>query len=294
VPLDKAMSRHSKKYMINGLLSDGAEGDFLSTNRAFKLGDGFFETIRIMDGTIPFWDVHFKRIKATCSALNLELSPVFESAFLKKSLLQLMYNQNIDQGGRLRLTIFREGGGAYTPETNRAGYIAEVVPYFPNQFVVSDRGASLGTFTEMRKMPSKLSRFKLMGNHVSLQAATWAKSEGYSEAILLNASDRIAETTSGNIFTVKAGKVKTPSLKEGGVAGVMRMTIINLCLQHGIPVYEADMDERDILDAEEVFFTNAIVGIQWVTSFKHKRFYHKLSDRLVSRLNDLVRDSVEA
>ncbi|MEM9053543.1 MAG: aminotransferase class IV [Bacteroidota bacterium] len=288
------MSSVQQKYMINGLLSDGAESDFLSRNRAFKLGDGFFETLRVVDGRIPFWNAHFKRIQATCKALRLELTPVFESEFFKKSLLQLIYDRGIDQGGRLRVTVFREGGGAYTPETNRAGYVAEVVPYFPNHFIVPDRGASLGTFTDMTIVPNKLSAFKMMGNHISLQAAVWAKSENYSEALLLNDSGRLAETTSGNIFTVKGGKVRTPALKEGGVAGVMRMKIINLCLQEGIPVYESDMDETDILSAEEVFFTNAIVGIQWVGSFRHKRFYHKLSDHLVDALNKLVQEEVVA
>jgi len=280
--------------MINGLSSEGTESDFLSRNRAFRLGDGFFETIRVVNGSIPFWDAHFKRITATCRALRLELTPVFESAFLKKSLLHLIDNRGIDQGGRLRITVFREGGGAYTPETNRAGYVAEVIPYFPNQFIVPDRGASLGTFDGMAIVPSELTPFKLMGNHISLQAAAWAKAENYSEALLLNNSGRIAETTSGNIFTVKGGKVRTPALKEGGVAGVMRMKIINLCLQEGIPVYESDMDETDVLSAEEVFFTNAIVGIQWVGSFRHKRFYHKLSDHLVDALNRLVQEEVVA
>ncbi|MCZ4408428.1 aminotransferase class IV [Cryomorphaceae bacterium 1068] len=287
------MSLTQPKYLINGYLSEGAESDFLSRNRAFRLGDGFFETIRVVDGHIPFWDAHYKRLSATCKALRMEMSPVFESKFLRKSLQELISAQQIREGGRLRITVFREGGGAYTSDSNRAGYVAEVVSYFPNRFVVPDRGASLGTFTDLQKTPGKLSKFKLMGNHYSLQAAAWAKAEKFSEALILNDSGRIAETTSGNIFTVKGGKVRTPGLKEGGVAGVMRMALINVCLQEGIPVYESDLDETDILAAEEVFFSNAIIGVQWVGSFRHKRFYHKLSDFLVDALNERVKSGVE-
>jgi branched-chain amino acid aminotransferase len=287
------MSVTQPKYLINGYLSEGAESDFLSRNRAFRLGDGFFETIRVVDGHIPFWDAHYKRLSASCAALRMEMPPVFESKFFRKSLQELISAQQIREGGRLRITVFREGGGAYTSESNRAGYVAEVIPYYPNRFVVPDRGASLGTFTDLQKTPGKLSKFKLMGNHYSLQAAAWAKAENFSEAIILNDSGRIAETTSGNIFTVKSGKVRTPGLKEGGVAGVMRMVLINICLQEGIPVYESDLDETDILAAEEVFFSNAIVGVQWVSSFRHKRFYHKLSDFLVDALNEEVKSGVE-
>ncbi|MGB6036748.1 MAG: aminotransferase class IV [Cryomorphaceae bacterium] len=286
------MSIKQPKYLINGSLSDGPESDFLSRNRAFRLGDGFFETIRVVDGHIPFWDAHYKRMAATCKALHMDLPPVFEPNFLRKSLQELISIEQIREGGRLRITVFREGGGAYASETNRAGYVAEVVPYFPNRFVIPDRGASLGTFTELQKTPGKLSKFKLMGNHYSLQAAAWAKFENFSEAIILNDSGRIAETTSGNLFTVKGGKVRTPGLKEGGVAGVMRMTLINICLAEGIPVYESDLDETDILAAEEVFFTNAVAGVQWASSFRHKRYYHKLSDFLVDALNNRVKIEV--
>lgn len=287
------MSIKQPNYLINGYLSAGTESDFLSRNRAFRLGDGFFETIRVVDGHMPFWEAHYKRLFATCKALRMEMSPVFDPKFLRKSLQELISVQQIREGGRMRITVFREGGGAYTSETNRAGYVAEIVPCFPNNFVIPDRGASLGTYTDLQKSPGKLSKFKLMGNHHSLQAAAWAKTENFTEAILLNDSGRIAETTSGNIFTVKGGKVRTPSLREGGVAGVMRMILINICIQKGIPVYEADLDETDILSAEEVFFTNAIVGIQWVSSFRHKRYYHKLSDFLVDSLNERVKNKVE-
>jgi branched-chain amino acid aminotransferase len=287
------MSLKQPTYLINGCLSEGAESDFLSRNRAFRLGDGFFETIRVVDGHIPFWDAHYKRLSATCKALRMEMPPVFESGFMRKSLQELISVQQVRAGGRLRITVFREGSGAYTSDSNRAGYVAEVAPYYPNQFVVPDRGASLGTFTDFFKPYGKLSKYKLLGNHYSLQAAAWAKSENFSEAILLNSHGRIAETTSGNLFTVKGGKVRTPSLKEGGVAGVMRMTLINICLQEGIPVYESDLDETDVLAAEEVFFSNAIVGVQWVGSFRHKRFYHKLSDFLVDELNARVKSAVE-
>jgi len=288
------MSLNQPKYLINGYLSEGAESDFLSRNRAFRLGDGFFETIRVIDGHIPFWDAHYQRLCATCKALRMEMPPVFDSDFLRKSLQELISAEQIREGGRLRITIFREGSGAYASDTNRAGYVAEVTPYFPNSFVVPDRGASLGTFTDFQKPSSKLSKFKLLGNHYSLQAAAWAKSENFNEAILLNSAGRIAETTSGNLFTVKGGKVRTPSLREGGVAGVMRMILINICLQEGIPVYESDLDETDVLAAEEVFFSNAIVGVQWASSFRHKRFYHKLSDFLVDALNAQVKAEVEA
>ena len=86
------MSVTPPKYLINGYLSEGAESDFLSRNRAFRLGDGFFETIRVVDCQIPVWDAHYKGLSATCVAVRMEMPPFLNPNFSEsrcKSLCQL-------------------------------------------------------------------------------------------------------------------------------------------------------------------------------------------------------------
>lgn len=279
------MSKATRKYLINGALHSEVNGDFLSFNRAFRLGDGFFETIRVVDGELPFWGAHLARIEAAAEVFGMVLPPYMTKDFFHKSLTELIKSVNVETGGRLRLTIYRDGGGAYAPDTDRAGYVAEVLPHYPNRFVLEDKGAALEIYPGGVKVRDRFSGFKVMGNQLSIQAARHCKQWGIDEAILVNAEGRFAETTSGNIFVVKEGIVRTPALSEGGVAGVMRMVVINTCVESGIPIFESELVESDLITADEVFYTNAVSGIKWVSRFRDKRYFHNLSDRLVEEIN---------
>jgi len=287
------VSKKTQKYLINGAICPGASANFLSRNRAFRLGDGFFETLKVVDRKMPFWNAHMARMEAACKLFGMEIPETMSPDFLLKSVQSLIEENGLESGGRLRITVFREGGGAYAPETDQAGYVAELTPHYPNHFVLDDRGASLEIFRKAYKIPDAYARFKVMGNRLSIDAARYSKSKGCDEAVLINADGRFVETTSGNLFTVKNGRIKTPSLKEGGVAGVMRMAIINLCLDLGVPIFEGELGEKDLLQADEVFFTNAIAGIKWVAGFREKRYFHNMSGKLVSEMNRRISGKVE-
>jgi len=68
----------------------------------------------------------------------------------------------------------------------------------------------------------------------------------------------------------------------------MRMQVINLAIELGIPVFECHVTPNLLLDADEVFLSNAVSGVRWVVSFRNKRYYHKLSSYLIAQLNTLA------
>lgn len=278
--------------VFNGGLYQDLPHDFYIDNRAFRLGDGFFETIRVIHGRIFRWEAHYARIVACCKALQIEIPPVFTSDFMLSAMYKVMEKNAITGGGKIRITFFREGSGTYRPESNRLGFVMEATAHHPNEYMVKDQGLNVEIYTEMRKTPSPLSLFKIMGNHVYIQASVWAVANNYHDALILNHENHIIEATSSNIFVVKNTALYTPSLRSGCVGGVMRMSVINAALRLGIQVYESDLDVNDITYADEVFLTNAISGIAWVSSFRNKRYYHKLSDKLVGKLNRI--ESIDA
>ena len=65
----------------------------------------------------------------------------------------------------------------------------------------------------------------------------------------------------------------------------MRMKVINLALESGIKVYESSITAGHLLSCDEIILTNAIQGVKWVRSYKTKRFFHKISDKLIELLN---------
>lgn len=271
------------------ILSDGtlvpkSELGSSRINRAMLLGDGFFETVRVIGGRPHAWEAHHARIAACCKALSLEPQEHMDSAFLLRGIYKLLEAHGA-RHARLRFTFFRKGGGAYTPETNRLGFIGECVPLVHGDFQVREEGVHLGLYTGLKKFRSPLAPYKLLGNHVYIQAAEWAARLHYDDVLVCNDADEIIEGTASNLFVVSGGALHTPPLSSGCVGGVMRMSVLNAAMDSGIPCFESTLEEGDILNAEEVWLTNAVKGISWVRSFRDKRFFHKKADRITALLN---------
>ena len=104
--------------------------------------------------------------------------------------------------------------------------------------------------------------------------------------LIVNDKGSILESSSCNLFVVSNGVLYTPGLDEGCLAGTMRMQIINLAVSNGIKVYECNILPQNLLAADELFFTNAIRGINWVGGYRTKRYFNNMSRKFVALLND--------
>jgi branched-chain amino acid aminotransferase len=103
-------------------------------------------------------------------------------------------------------------------------------------------------------------------------AAVYKKESGFDESIILNTKGNIADTIYANLFLIKNEKIYTPALSEAPVDGVMRKQVLQLAKKQGYKIYEEAITGNDLTNADEIFLTNAIKGIQWVGQFKNK-FY---------------------
>jgi branched-chain amino acid aminotransferase len=119
-------------------------------------------------------------------------------------------------------------------------------------------------------------------------ACLYASENGLDDALIQNAGGSIIEATSANIFIVSNGVLYTPELKDGCIAGTMRMQIINIALDNNIKVYECTITPQYLLAADEIFLTNAIYGIQWISSYRTKRYFNEMAHHLVDLLNGHV------
>jgi len=96
------------------------------------------------------------------------------------------------------------------------------------------------------------------------------------------------ETISSNIFLYKNHNLYTPSIDEGCMEGVMRKQIIKIAKEMNINVFEGIINGSMLLQADEMFLTNAISGIKWVVSYRQKRYFNKATKEILERLNQLV------
>jgi branched-chain amino acid aminotransferase len=255
-------------------------------NRAFRFGDGFFESMRIVNGRALFLENHFARIISTANALKIQLPTGFTIDLLQSQVLEVLRRNDIAHGGRMRITFYRKSSGFYLPKQDEMTYFIEAEALADNEFVLNATGRMVDIFTEYKKEINKLSVFKTLNCQLYVQAAIHARDKGLDEALIQNNKLSIIESNSSNLFIVSNGVLYTPTLEDGCVAGTMRMNIINLALENKIKVYECTLNPQNLLAADEMFLTNAVRGIEWIVGYRTKRYFNDMSKRLMVVLNE--------
>ncbi len=273
---------------INGELVESEKVLFKHTNRAFRYGDGVFESIRVINGTIPFLRYHVERLKRACAFLKFKTDHFLTEAFLKQQLCALISKNAIHEGGKIRITVFREDGGLYAPLTNRANFCIEATALEANQFEINSKGLQVELYSEIKKQCHPLSNYKTNNCLPYVMAGIFKAEQKFDDCILLNDKSHVCEAISSNLFLVINGALYTPALAEGCLDGVMRKIILEQAPKHRINIYEPVILPNDLLRADEVFLSNSIQGIQWVGSYKSKRYFNTTSKKIISILNDLV------
>lgn len=281
-----------RKYMYDGKIvdSNGLPSPF--DNRGFLFADGFFESMRVIDGTLPLFHLHHGRILDSLDIYKMTAPEWLEADNLKQLLIELNKSHVLKGDSRIRLTIFRSGGGQFSPNSNIATGFASVEALDHEGFTLNEKGLAIGLYQDLTKTPSRYSHFKNLNSQLYIQAGIYAQEQGLNEVIILNDELNLIETMSSNIFLVVDGSLYTPSLEFGAVGGVMRAAVMNMALQMGIKVYESKLAPQDLVKADEVFLTNAVRGIQWVASYRTKRYFNKTSSLLTEGLRSLTNPRV--
>ncbi len=252
-------------------------------SRAFHYGDGVFESIRVINGRPCFLDAHWARLGESLKVLRIQMPAALDRASLERQLLDLSRRSGI-ASGRARLTVSRDAGGHYRPDGGDGSYVLELHPLEAETYVLNEQGLTVDIYPEMRKPANLLAVHKTLNGLFCIMASLWCKDRSLDECLVQNDRGNIIESSSGNLFIVSNGVLYTPSLSDGCIGGVMRMQVINLALGNGIKVYECSLNPQNLLAADEMFFTNAIRGIQWVAAYRTKRYTHRLSGTLVDLL----------
>ncbi|MBI3136829.1 MAG: aminotransferase class IV [Bacteroidetes bacterium] len=270
----------------NGVMIPADSYSIRSGNRAYIYGDGLFESIRVVNGKPINLENHLKRLSEGMKMLRMTVPEKFSLQFFEEEIQALCQQNNIEKGGRIRLSIDRKQGGFYMPHNNEVEYFIEANSLPNNGFLLNEAGYKIDQFEDMKKQINKLSSFKTKNGLLYIMAKLRARETGLDDLLIQNDRMGIIEGGSANLFIVSNGVLYTPGLDSGCLGGTMRMQIINLALAHNIKVYECNISPQNLLVADEVFLTNAIEGIIWVGSYRTKHYINYLSSQLIDRLNE--------
>ena len=257
---------------------------FSNENRAFRYGDGLFETIRMFDGQLPFWPNHWDRLLA--GAQYLKFHKLHTSDFYKNEILKLCGTSG---NRRIRLSLFRKEGGLYTPTDFETNFLIEASPLKSNLFELNTEGLSIGICDDATILRHPLSNLKTSNGLPYVLAAICKQENQWDDCILLNEAGRVAEASSSNIIIIKNNELLTPPLTSGCKDGTMRKLILQLAREHNFIISEMPIEQIALLKVKEIWLTNAIQGIQWVSRFQENLYGNEMAVKITALLNEKIK-----
>ena len=233
-------------------------------NDRIRLGDGVFDTLLIQNGKPQHLDKHFKRLEENSKALSLKLPMDFKKF---ETIAAEIIEKNNAHTGRFALNTILSRGlsdrGFKTPENSDKQLVLRLSP-LPESF--PDLHAIIATKTR-RNEGSPLSRIKSFNYGDNILAMIEAEERGCNEAVLLNNQGHVTCTTIANIYCIHEEKITTAPLSDGVLNGIARQLFLK---RYG--VIEKSISLETLLNADAVFTTNSIRGIQFLKSLNEKEF----------------------
>ena len=270
--------------LINGNILEKNKAGLSPDDHSYRYGDGLFETMKIANGNILLAEYHYERLFSGLETLKAEIPTLFTKQKINKQVKELCKKNNHEKSARVRLSVSRGSGGLYDCD-NKFTFLIESWPLDISHKVFNENGLVIDIFPDAKKSIDKFSNLKSANYLPYVMAAIWAKENNLNEALILNQHERICDATIANIFWVKSQNIFTPSLSEGCVAGVMRKKTLGLSIRNpGFLVKESVLTEDILLQADEVFLTNAITGIRWVKECRGKTYRNTISSKIFTEL----------
>ncbi len=237
---------------------DGVRAESLpADDRGLHYGDGLFETIGIRAGVARFLDLHLARLLSGCTRLGIRFNALPElqaeiAAAVAVAPARAVLKILVTRGSAVRRGYAPQG----TESARRLlslwadavpAPIAAGVALHPTTIRLADNPALAGI-----KHLSRLDHVMAVGE---------AAAAGAFDAVLLDGAGRPVSGAMSNLFIVRRGEVLTPRVDRCGVAGVMRGVVLRECKALGIAAGEGSFTLDELLAADEVFITNARIGV---------------------------------
>lgn len=275
----------------NGKIVQDTNASLTLNNRGFNYGDAVFETIKVSHSKILFWEDHYFRLMASMRIIRMEIPMNFTLEFLKDEILKLVKNSNqAETSVRVKLVVFRDSEGLYTPKTNDVSFLITSRELDNDFYEINDTTYVVDLYKDHYISPSLLSTLKSNNRLINVIGGIYAKENSLDNCLLLNTNKNVVEALNSNVFLVNGNTIKTPPLSDGCIKGIMRKQIIEIVkLMPEYTIEEASVSPFELQKADELFLTNVITGVQPISNYRKKQFSTAFSKNILAKLNVKVR-----
>lgn len=245
------------KIFLNGQIVDEQQAVVSVFDRGFLYGDGLFETVRVKNGKCFRWQAHWDRLREGLELLGIQLP--YTGAMLQAAMGSLIKENNMPDAV-LRVVVTRGvGPRGYSPKgANSPTLVLSLHPAAATEALSQWR-----LVTAPFHLPAEeiLNVCKSCSKLTHVMARADAEARGADEAVLLNTNQLVAEATSGNIFWLKDGVLRTPPSTAGLLPGITRRVVLELCQRKNLPTLEQHTSLFQLSMADAVFVTLSTLGV---------------------------------
>jgi branched-chain amino acid aminotransferase len=268
----------------NGTILNSTEAALSPDNRGFSFGDGFFESILVINGSIPLWDYHLDRMERSADILQFNTNQLFENRFLETELSKIVPISGIF---RIKLSIYRLSPGKYFPEQNDIQFLIQVFPALIPMLYTETYSFTIGrSFKVLNADTGEWKQIKSLSALPYVITSIESKQSGFDDLLILTNNGLISESTNSNVFIIKDNIIYTPGLHTGCVNGVFRQYLIQLMIKNGLEIIENELFWAEIETVDELFITNAV---QWIRPVSKITDHTLAENKLTQKIIQMVR-----
>ena len=242
----------TSRVWVNGRVLEQSDALVSAFDHGFTVGDGVFETTKVVDGAPYALTRHLDRLARSARGLGL---PEPDLALVRHAIDDTLAENDTSAPLRLRLT-YTGGVSPLGSDRGSAGptLVVAVAP-------VKDwpETAAVATVPWPRNERAATAGLKTTSYADNVIALAHAKARGADEAVFANTRGELCEGTGSNVFVVLGDRLVTPRLSSGCLAGVTRSLVVEWLV-----VEEADLPVEVLAEADEVFLTSATRDVQGV------------------------------
>ncbi|MEW5814067.1 MAG: aminotransferase class IV [Spirochaetota bacterium] len=247
-----------KYVFLNGRLIAEAKAKISVTDRGFVYGDGFFETILCVKGRPQLFPEHEVRLRNSCREFHIPLpDDIHFESIVKKVIIA---NKLSEGFARVKIIVTRgmaEPGLSFK-STAEPTVLITALPYSLPEQPKYTGGIDVAVFPQPHVSP--LARHKSLNYLYYIMARNYAIKRKTEEAILCDHQGRVLECSAANIFVRKGRLINIPPADAPYLHGIMEKHILSIMTDAGYEVKEEYFHIDRLLDADEVFISNSLIG----------------------------------
>ena len=194
----------------NGSIIKVNEVNLSYENRAFKYGDGVFDTLKFENGILYYLEDHYFRLMSSMRMLRMKIPMNFTLEYYEKQIRLTLFANDLNESARIRVNVFRENGGLYTPNSNEVSFLIEVGALN----LKNNEQVEIELFKDFPLSSGILSTIKTNNRIINVLGSIFAKENAFQNCILINEKKEIVEALNANIFLIKANEIITLHFRQ--------------------------------------------------------------------------------